>query len=252
MRVPVAGLAPEVREIELDAETTHYLVRVRRLAPGDAVIAFDPCSKLEADAQLLAEVGNRRGARLILSEVRPSTMLPSREVTLLQCVGKADKMSAVVRDATELGATAIVPLSSSRTVADRASDKAHGRLERVAVEAARQCGRGDCPRIGRVTPIEVAVREVVADFKLVFHPRTFGEQRGASPFAEIGALPNGSVALLVGPEGGLSDEELELARAGGFRAVVLGRFVLRTETVAAAALGGILAVTGEGSGPTSL
>lgn len=247
MRVPVADLATHLRELELDADTTHYLVRVRRLALGDSFVAFDPHSKLEADAQLLA-VG-KRSARIGLSQPRPSTMLPSREVTLLQCVGKAEKMSAVVRDATELGATVIMPVSSSRSIADRGSDKAFERLERVAIEAARQCGRGDIPRIARVTPIELAVRQLQADFKLVFHPRA---NPSRSLFAEIGEHPTKSVALLIGPEGGLSEQELQSACAAGFEAVQLGRFVLRTETVAAAALGGILAVTREGAGPTSL
>lgn len=251
MRVPVADLAPTVRELELDADTTRYVVRVRRLGVGDRFVAFDPRAKLEADAQLLGLGAGRRGATIALSLMRPASLLPTREVTLLQCVGKADKLSAVVRDATELGATAIVPVSSLRTIAERASAQAHERLERVAVEAARQCGRGDVPRIHPHTSLPLALRQTAADFKLVLHPRAT-PAGGPSRFVEIGAQPRASVALLIGPEGGLSDEELDAAGEAGFEALALGRFVLRTETVAAAALGGILAVTREDAGPSSL
>lgn len=240
LRVPGEGLVEGQRP--LPKETTKYLVDVRRLEVGARFVLFDPEARIECDATL-ERTGKDASARL--GPPRPSTALPAREATIIQCVGKADKLDSVVRDATELGATAILPAIAERSIARRASESATLRLRRVAVEAARQCGRGDVPRLAEPRPLDAILAEVSAQVRIVLSP---------SSDAPIAGLLSGrapSYAFLVGPEGGLSDAELTAAEARGFRPARLGRFTLRTETVAAAVLGA-LAAFAERSGGGSL
>jgi len=163
-----------------------------------------------------------------------------RPVTLVQALGKGDKVEESLRDACELGVAAFVPAEASRSVrrldaAGRA--KLAGRLERIAAEAARQA---HAPRVAAVhAPVMVAEAFAAArsGLKLVFDPS------GSTPLFEAlrGAGALEGVALAIGPEGGFTPDEIAQARGCGWRAVRLGGTVLRTETMAAAALGAIRA-----------
>jgi 16S rRNA (uracil1498-N3)-methyltransferase len=118
------------------------------------------------------------------------------------------------------------------------------RCRRVAIEAARQSGRGDVPVVEGPLPFAAAVRDAAPGLRLLLHPD--GEQPlGAFPLAS-----DADVTLAVGPEGGFTPDELEAARGAGFALARLGRFVLRTETACAAALGA-LAAAGDDAGHTS-
>ncbi|NUP06154.1 MAG: 16S rRNA (uracil(1498)-N(3))-methyltransferase [Polyangiaceae bacterium] len=233
VRVPVSDLRSGTTT--LDRDTGHYVTRVRRLAASDVFVAFDPQARTEADAEVL-DANSRAGVSVAIGALRPASLLPLRPVTLVQCVGKADKLDAVVRDATELGATAILPAHSDRTVAARDSGAALGRYKRIAIEAARQCGRGDVPDIEPPRPLDEIVANTTSTLRLLLHPDVTGDMR-----ALVDEHPrNASVSLVIGPEGGLSAREIAMAEAGGFALVRLGNAVLRTETAATAALGALL------------
>jgi 16S rRNA (uracil1498-N3)-methyltransferase len=158
-------------------------------------------------------------------------------VVLIQGVSKGDKLDAIVRDATELGATGIVPAIGERSVARPDAARA-ARWRRIAVEAARQCGRGDAPTIAAPVSFAEAVRAAGAGeaLRLCFDP---GADRSLG--AALAALAQQAVTFAVGPEGGLTPAELGAAEAAGFTRVTLGPLVLRTETVCAAVLGALLA-----------
>ncbi len=221
----------------LDRDASHYVARVRRLAEGDTLEVFDPTTRSEADA-VVSAVDARGNVTLEVGVVRASRRLPGRAVTLLQGLGKGDKLDAIVRDATELGATAIRPVLTRRSVPTRGSDARVDRWRRVAVEAARQCGRGDVPTVDEPAPLGPALDGACDDARIVFVP-TARDPLGT----HLATLaPTTSIALLVGPEGGLDDDEVEAALAAGFVPCRLGAFVLRTETMAAAALGAIAAL----------
>jgi 16S rRNA (uracil1498-N3)-methyltransferase len=233
LRVPLA--LGEAEACALPAETAIYVTRVHRLGEGDRFLAFDPERAIEAEAELV-EV-SKRGAHAKLGPRRPASVKAPRALTLLQGLGKGDKMDAVVRDATELGATRIVPVIAARSVSRPDAGKAE-RWRRIAVEAARQSGRGDVPAVDDpiamsallARPADPEVRSFCLD------PRA---DRALGPM--LAALDaDAPLAFLVGPEGGLSGEELEAAEAHGFARARLGTLVLRTETVCAAVLGGLL------------
>ncbi|WP_437777336.1 RsmE family RNA methyltransferase [Sorangium sp. So ce1097] len=238
LRVPLGSIAAGV--VALPAEAASYVVRVHRLREGDRFVVFDPELGIEADATL--EAIGKRSAEARIDAPRPAALRPGRRVTWIQAVGKGDKMDAVVRDATELGATRIIPAISARSVARPGEDRAQ-RWRRIAVEAARQCGRGDAPRVDAPMSLAAALAEAHA---------AEGGALGMclDPYAEtpLGArlaalVPGMEAAFAVGPEGGFTPEELGVCAALGFDRVRLGALTLRTETVCAAALGALIAVS---------
>jgi 16S rRNA (uracil1498-N3)-methyltransferase len=152
-------------------------------------------------------------------------------------VGKGTKLDAVVRDATELGVAIVQPVTSARTIVERESAQAHERLVRVAVEAARQCGRADIPRLEPTRPLEEVLAVEHEGLGLMLHPRAERRLVDVVRSSEARAF-----TALIGPEGGFEDAEIELATRRGYASVRLGWTTLRTETAATAVLGALLAL----------
>jgi 16S rRNA (uracil1498-N3)-methyltransferase len=230
-RLPLEGLARGPRRLDRDA--AHYLVTVRRHDVGDTFVAFDP----EAGLECLGRVVRAERAQVEVELDAPvaAPPIPGPEVTLLQCVGKGDKLDQVARDATELGVARIAPVVAARSVARRDSEQAVQRLRRIVAEASRQCGRARAPTIEPTRLFGEALARCEAGARFALHP---GATLALGP--RLRALePEATVAILVGPEGGLDERELGLASEHGFELVSLGPLVLRTETVAAAVLGAI-------------
>jgi 16S rRNA (uracil1498-N3)-methyltransferase len=232
VRAPVADLAPGPRT--LDPATAHYLLRVLRLGRGTHFVAFDPIHALEADAEIVSA----DPATAVFGPTRPARVVAPRDLTLIQALAKGALCDAVVRDATELGVTHIVVSATARSVVQLDPARARARRERwlkIAREAARQSGRADAPSVEGPVPWPEALDAApAAAARFVLD--------GAAPAplgpALLEALAAGvPLAIAVGPEGGLTEEEIDAARSKGWRPASLGELVLRTETVAAAVLG---------------
>src|SRR5450432_1074356 len=98
----------------LDPDASRYVARVRRVRVGESGLLFEPLGAREADATVV-EIA-RAGVRCSVGAVRPSTARPRRQTTLLQAIGKGEKLDAIVRDATELGATRVIAVETERSV----------------------------------------------------------------------------------------------------------------------------------------
>ncbi len=235
LRVPVPGLVSG--EMTLAADVAHYVVRVRRLAAGDPFLAFDPVRGLEAGAELVSVTPHEVVARV--GPLEPARRIAPREVSWIQALPKGEKMDGIVRDATELGATRIVPVTSAFTVVklDPARQKSRReRWVRIATEAARQSGRGDTPSIEAVAPWDEALALGAGGSGFCLY------ERATEPLGPrlLAALETGSpLTFAAGPEGGLSPDEVGAAHRRGFDVVSLGGLVMRAETVAAATLGAV-------------
>jgi 16S rRNA (uracil1498-N3)-methyltransferase len=215
----------------------HYLTRVLRLRAGATFTAFDPAARREARVTVTSVERDRVLARFEAPE--PARNLGHSAVTLVQCAGKGDKVDDVVRAATALGASRIVIATSEHSVArGPSSPDRRQRLAAIALDAARQSGRGDVPELSGPLPLDEVLAEAASDdaLKLCLEP---------SAERSLGAALRGRhgrpLVLLVGPEGGFSESELERARAAGSTLVRLGSLVLRTELAAVAALAAVLA-----------
>lgn len=237
IRAPVAGLAEGART--LTADTSSYLCRVLRLRAGDRFLAFDPDARTEAEATIAD--ASPDAARVSIGPVRPASIVVRRPVRLVYALSKGDKVDAVVRDATELGVTHIVLAPSDHSVVRIDASKRQAKLqrwERIAEEAARQCGRGDAPRVHLESDMRQALAHgnEQAGASFILDPRaTEPLGRHLGPTAEVFAI---------GPEGGFSAEEIAFAVSHGYRSVTLGSLILRTETVAAAVLGAVRVLEG--------
>lgn len=194
---------------------------------------------MEAEATLV-EV-NAEGAFCEVGELQPSNYRPL-PVTLLQGLAKGMKPELTLRDATALGVERVVFIATEHAVVQLVGERKTGRAERwrrIAAEAARQSGRGNLPRVEGPLSLEDGLARVEQSRRIVLVP-------GAPPLlARLGPWrPEESVALLVGPEGGLSSKEVSRATDAGFVSASLGALVLRTELAAPAALGALVAWSG--------
>jgi 16S rRNA (uracil1498-N3)-methyltransferase len=240
VRAPIPDLAEGERTLAQAA--SRYLCRVLRLRDGESFLAFDPAARTEADGTIVH--GDDDAARVRFGPVRAARIVADVALTLVYALAKGDKVDAVVRDATELGATRVVVARTSRAVAKVEAERADAKLDRwrrVAEQAARQCGRADPPTIDGVLDWDAALGAAQADARFVLAVGATSRLGALLPDA---VARGASIAFAIGPEGGLSDEEVSVARARGFEPVSLGRFVLRTETVAAAVLGAVRVIAG--------
>ncbi len=235
-RIYVSPLAEGTSDIELADDTTRYLRNVLRLGPGDEVLFFDGTGWEYRG--VIDRFDDRGGIARIVAWQRIPLEIPVR-ITLAQGLPKGDKMEFIVQKATELGVARIIPFRSSRTVPRRTEERAARRLERwrrIAAEAAEQCGRGDVPEIAETLSFRDALDAAgEKPVKILF----WEAERSCS----LREIMKGSEArqateffLVVGPEGGLSEEEVLIARQSGFLTASLGQLVLRVETAALAIL----------------
>ncbi len=238
-RAPIAKLAPG--ELTLDAAASRYLARVLRLDAGDDFIAFDSKRALEADAKIMKV--DRGVVTIHVAALREANVKATRRVTLVQGVAKGEKCDAIVRDATELGATCIMFVDTERSVVRLSAARATERMSRwkkIADEAARQCGRGDAPTITMMSWSKAIETVSMADARFVLDPHAVIPL--APRLLDAAHDPDRGVAFAVGSEGGLTAKEIETAEKQGWCAVSFGTTVLRTETMTGAFLGALRAL----------
>ncbi|MEN5091131.1 16S rRNA (uracil(1498)-N(3))-methyltransferase [Pseudomonas protegens] len=214
-------------EHELPEAQAHYIGRVLRMAEGDALQVFDG-SGMEFRGTLV-EVGKKR-VRVQLDESFAGQDESPLQIHLGQGLSRGERMDWAIQKATELGVSEITPIFSERCEVRLKDERADKRLlhwRQVAISACEQCGRSRVPLIHPPVLLADWVKQTQADLKLVLHPV-------AQPL-ESHAKPQ-TLAFLIGPEGGLSDAEVEQAHGAGFLPARLGPRVLRTETAPVVAL----------------
>ena len=212
---------------ELPEAQAHYIGRVLRHAAGDAVQLFDGSGR-EYLGELI-EVG-KKAVRVELREQLAGQAESPLRIHLGQGLSRGERMDWAIQKATELGVGEITPIVSERCevrLKDERADKRLGHWRQVAISACEQCGRSVLPVIHAPVSLAEWQGHVQAELKLVLHPV-------AAPL-ESHTRPH-SLAFLIGPEGGLSETEVEQAKAAGFHAARLGPRVLRTETAPVVAL----------------
>ena len=224
-------IAPErIRDgrVVFDRDESRHLARVLRLRSGDTVVAADGAGR---EYTVRLETLGEEATGTVLAAGDNERESPVR-ITLLQAVPKGDKMESIVRACTELGVARIVPVLTERTIvtldAGRWRERAR-RWQRIAKEAAKQCGRAVVP------PVDVprALDDVLArgddpDLRLCL----WEGARDSAPEASLPLTLSGGagVTLLVGPEGGFASREVDRARQHGWLIVGAGPRILRTET----------------------
>lgn len=222
----------------ISGEEFHHLSRVLRLRAGDEVSVFDGRgSGCRATIESIA----RGSAVVLLGESDDGAIEPSTRVTLYQAIPHGERMDWIVEKSTELGVAAIVPVVTERGVV-RPGDKDWKRLSRwrrLALSAAKQSGRLVVPPIAEPLDLSTALEAPPQHARVIF------QIGGAEPMAILRKGAGAAIHLLVGPEGGFTEQEIQAARVAGWAAAGMGRRILRTDTAAAVAVALALAAAGE-------
>ena len=209
----------------LEGDEARHLTRVLRAKVGDTVSLFDGRGR-EWPARVAA-IGRDR-VELDTTEPTVDPVPVAIPLTLAIALPKGDRQKWMVEKLTELGASRLIPLETTRGVAE-ATASAQARLERVVIEACKQCGRNTLMEIEAGRPLDRLLAEVPAGACVVIaHP-------GGRPL-DAATMPPTATAMiaLVGPEGGFTDEELCIADRAGVIRISLGPHILRVETAAIA------------------
>lgn len=232
------------------SDQSHYLGAVLRMKEGGRLIVFNGAG---AEYETVIKRYTENGVELEIVEKR-EIPFADVSVTLCQAIPKAEKMEGIIRHATELGANRIIPFLSTRSIPrpdlSQTSRKAKiddhkeklsvhklARWRKIAVEACRQSGRADIPEITEIMTFTDMLSSLSGDGLRLIPWEEETEVSIRAVLSRRGLMPiNKGITLAIGPEGGFSSEEIDMARRAGFISVSLGKRVLRVETASLAAL----------------
>ncbi|KQM22102.1 16S rRNA (uracil(1498)-N(3))-methyltransferase [Novosphingobium sp. Leaf2] len=235
-RLFVPGPLSVGAEVILDGGQAHYLGKVMRVAPGDAVIVCDDLTGEWACA--VASAGKRDVVLTVREQLRVREAVP--DFVLCAALLKKPNFDLVLEKATELGVATIRPLVTRRCVADKLNPE---RALTIVTEAAEQCARTALPRVEVPVKLDALLRDWPQDRTLFF-----ADEQGGAPAHTAFAAHGGTGALLVGPEGGFDEEERALVRSHPQTvAITLGPRILRAETACIAATALWMATAGDWS-----
>lgn len=206
-----------------------HIAKALRMRPGEALTL---CDGKGTDFEGVLETVTDRQVTVRITASRPSQAEPTLAVTLYQGLPKGDKMDWIIQKAVELGVTAVVPVATRRSVArlEGKADKKQERWQRIAAEAAGQCGRGMLPSVERPLSWSQALSRLSGEPALVFY------EGGGRPLRELVTPSTRRLSVFVGPEGGFDPEEIDAIRRQGGGVATLGPRILRCETAPLAAL----------------
>jgi 16S rRNA (uracil1498-N3)-methyltransferase len=240
-RIHTAQLLQPGTEIVLEERSSHYLGRVLRLAPGQAVVLFNGDGHDYA-AEILSPA--RRGMALRVDSRLPGLPEPRLDITVAQAVSRGERMDQTLQKCTELGAAAFQLLDTERVEVRLGVGKLDKRMDHwrgVIVSACEQCGRSRVPGLLPPVALDPWLATAGDATRLVLDP---GADRALARWAaDLETV--GAVQIVVGPEGGFSEGELVRMRVAGLQGVSLGPRVLRTETAAPAAVAVLQALLGD-------
>jgi 16S rRNA (uracil1498-N3)-methyltransferase len=224
--------------VVLDGPEGRHAATVRRLRPGERVVLTDGRG-LMAEGMVIAADKASLTVEIMARHRHPS---PEPRLVVVQALPKGDRGELAVETMTEVGVDEIVPWAASRCVTQwkpERREKSLGRWRSTAREAAKQARRAWLPEVADLaTTAQAAERIAAASTALILH------EEATDPLSAIKPPPDGEIVIVVGPEGGISDEELEHFTDAGGRPVLLGPTVLRTSTAGVAAASVLMAAAG--------
>ena len=223
----------------ISGDDAKHIAKVLRMHAGEKLVACD-CQGYDYDCVI--ESLSDKEVELSVERKYSSETEPSVSVTLYQAMPKSDKMELIIQKAVELGVSAIVPVQTKRCVSRpdaKSMAKKLERYNRIALEAAKQCGRGRIPQVLPMLDFADAIKAMKEDQRAFL----FYENSNSSFRKELEQGVN-SVSIMVGAEGGFEEEEVQKALDLGIASLSLGKRILRCETAPLAALSIIMYETG--------
>ncbi|MFK7865730.1 MAG: 16S rRNA (uracil(1498)-N(3))-methyltransferase [Pseudohongiellaceae bacterium] len=213
----------------LDPGASHYLAQVLRLKAGDKLRPFNG-----SDGEFVAsiETADRKKTTIAITDLSRQCEEPTLCVNLGLGLSRGDRMDFAIQKSTELGVTSLTPLytqfSEVKFKQTERMEKKMNHWQKIAISASEQSGRLTVPKINSPCSIEQWLENAQSSLKLILSPR------GDKSFSDLSASKH--CDLLIGPEGGFSDQEIAAARKTAFAEISLGDRIMRTETAPIAAL----------------
>lgn len=211
--------------IALDDNAFNHLIRVLRMKVGEQIILFDGSNQITP--AVLHEINKKS---VIVKTA--TTIIDNREsplnIHLGQVISRGEKMEFTIQKSVELGVTSITPLLSERCGVKLVEDRLEKKIQqwqKIVISACEQCGRNIIPQINPVTKLENWCASLTDSLKLNLHPKA---KHGINHLS----TDHHNISLLIGPEGGLSDNEISMTSKYHFTDILLGPRILRTETAA--------------------
>ena len=224
-RFYVPNISAVSGSIELNKEETRHLRDVLRLKPGAKISIFDGNGN-EFECEII-EIGKKNSLANILRQIEPSSPESTLSITLAVGLLKGDKYDLVIQKAVELGTARFIPMHTHRSEMKLSeAEKRVDRWQKIAVEAAKQCGRATIMIVEEPVEFTKLVDSDITGRKIMF------AEEGGEKFSEIES--SDEMAVLIGPKGGWEPAEIALAKDVVFVAVTLGGRILRVETAAIA------------------
>ncbi|VEB34237.1 16S rRNA (uracil(1498)-N(3))-methyltransferase [Legionella cherrii] len=238
VRIYQSGNYHTGQHLELSPEASQHVGVVLRMQVGEKLTLFSGDDR-EFDATIVAV--KKKQVTVVIGSINEVSRESPLAIHLAQAISKGERMEFVMQKAVELGVTSITPLITERCVVkldkERMAKKLH-QWQAIVIAACEQSGRNQVPAVNSPIALEHYVREVQVGLKLILHP---GENKNWRDYM----IGSAAIALLIGPEGGLSDHEVQLACQHGFQPLSLGPRILRTETAALTALSLLQAIGGD-------
>ncbi len=227
--------------ITIDGSDAQHIGRSLRMKIGEELILC--CDKIDYKTKILSISDNEVCCEIL--EKSPIISEPNVSLTLYQAVPKLDKLELITQKAVELGVAKIIPVITSRCISrpdKKGFSKKKERLNKIALEAAKQSGRGIIPQVWDILDYKTAVKSLKEhDFSFVCY------EKWGIPFSSVVNpldFKDKSVGLFIGSEGGFSESEIALCEEMGIKTISMGKRILRCETAPISAISIIMALSG--------
>lgn len=238
VRIYQPGLYQCDQILELSPEAGQHVAVVLRMQPGEKLTLFCGDNR-EFSASI--DTVKKKQVLVTIDSVKEKNRESPLAIHLAQAISKGDRMELVMQKSVELGVSSIIPLITERCVVkldkERMAKKLH-QWQAIVIAACEQSGRNKVPLVHQPLTLEQYVKEAQAKLKLILHPGCTTRWRDYS-------FEQSDIVLMIGPEGGLSDDEIAFACQHDFLPLSLGPRILRTETAAITALCVLQAVGGD-------
>lgn len=226
--------------IIITGDDVKHISKVLRLRTGDEITICDSCGCDYLCA--IEDISQTQVVAKILSKTTNKAESPLH-ITVYQGLPKSDKMDYIVQKCVELGAVSIVPVATARAVVKlHDEEKKRTRWQKIAAEAAKQCGRGVIPTVGNVTDFAKVIDSLESDALNILPYENEDDRRLRQALA---GYTGHKVNIIIGPEGGFEPDEISAAEQKGIHIVTLGPRILRTETAPIAAISAIMYELGD-------
>lgn len=227
--VPASNIVDK-RVFITDKKELKHMSKVLRLGIGDNVVVFD--GKGTEYEVIITETDKDTWTGDIINHIVNKYNSPIK-LFLIQGIAKGDKMDTIIQKAVEIGVDSIYPVLTEHTVVKLDPSKSQKKVERwqnIALEACKQCRRNTVPEVFPVTTYDEVIEKIKDQNSVMLYEKE--DKLSLKEVLKKGVLSRGEIFLLVGPEGGFSNKEVDKARQSGTHVVTLGERILRTETAA--------------------